>query len=93
LDKINIRYDTADVLLVEVPKQPGAFRRICERLAADHLNIDYAYHSFASEKGFKGGGVAVVKVNDLAKARRVLRENDATGRRRQQPGRRPSHAR
>jgi hypothetical protein len=93
LDKINIGYDVADVLLVEVPKQPGAFRKICERLAADHLNIDYAYSSFASQKGTKGGGLAVVKVNNLAKAQKVLGENNHARRRKVQPGRRPAHAR
>src|SRR5512140_1643228 len=64
LDKLNVRHDVADVLLVEVPNQPVAFRKICERLAADHLNIDYAYASFA-ERGSKGGGLAVFKVNNL----------------------------
>ena len=93
LDKINIGYDVADVLLVEVPKQPGAFRKICERLAAEHLNIDYAYSSFASQKGTKGGGLAVVKVNNLAKAQKVLGENNHARRRKVQPGRRPAHAR
>lgn len=92
LDKMNVRYDTADVLLVDVPRQPGAFRKICERLAVDHLNIDYAYSSFASQGGTKRGALAVIKVNDLAKAQRVLRENGSAGRRRL-PGRRPAHAR
>lgn len=89
LDQMDISYDAADVLLVDVPGKPGAFRKVCERLASDHLNIDYAYSSFA---GGKGGGLAVIKVNDLAKAQRVLSENGAR-RRRLQPGRRPSHAR
>jgi hypothetical protein len=93
LDKINIGYDVAEVLLVEVPKQPGAFRKICERLAADHLNIDYAYSSFASQKGTKGGGLAVIKVNNLTKAQKVLGENNHARRRKAQPGRRPVHAR
>jgi hypothetical protein len=48
LDDINIRYEAADVLLADVPSQTGAFRKICERLAAEHLNIDYAYCSFGS---------------------------------------------
>jgi hypothetical protein len=95
LDKSNIRYDTADVLLVEVPKQPGAFRKICERLAAEHLNIDYAYSSFASQKGVKGGGIAVIKVNNLAKAQKVLGENNHARRKKAPPVRRPraAHAR
>ena len=91
LEKTNVSFDTTDVLMVEVPSQSGAFRRICERLAADHLNIDDAYCSFNSGGGAKGGGLAVIRVNNLAKARRVLSENGTTVRRK--PGRRPVHAR
>ena len=71
LDKLSIRYEKTNVLLVEVPKQAGAFRNICEHLAAEHLNIDYAYASFA-EQGAKGGGLAVFKTNNLAKSQKVL---------------------
>jgi hypothetical protein len=93
LEKVNLRFDATDVLLVEVPSQSGAFRRICERLAADHLNIDYAYCSFNAGSGNKGGVLAVIKVNDLAKAQRVLAENGSATRRTTRPGRRPVHAR
>ncbi len=99
LDKLNIAYEPADVLLVEVPNQPGAFGKICERLAGDHLNIDYAYCSFnasSATRGTKAGVLAVIKVNDLAKAQRVLGENGgATVRpaRRKTPVRRPVFAR
>jgi len=92
LEKANLRSDATDVLLVDVPSQAGAFRRICERLAADHLNIDYAYCSFSAGSASKGGVLAVIKVNDLAKAQRVLTENGSTTRR-TRPGRRPVHAR
>ena len=91
LEKASVRFDAVDVLLVEVPSQPGGFRKICERLAADHLNIDYAYSSLNSSGGVRGGAVAVIKVNDLAKAQRVLSENGTTARRK--PGRRPAYAR
>jgi len=94
LDQLNVTYEPADVLLIEVPSQPGAFRRICERLASEHLNIDYAYCSFGGDGGHQRGGLAVIKVNDLAKAQRVLSDNGAARRRRLQlPGRRPAHAR
>ena len=90
LEKINIRFDPADVLLVEVPSQAGAFRKICEKLAVEHLNIDYAYCSFSSGRGVRGGVLAVIKVNDLSKAQRVLSENGTTPARVQRrPGRRP----
>lgn len=88
LDKMNIRYESTEVLLAEISNQPGGFRKICERLATEHLNIDYAYCSFNSDKKAKGGVLAVIKVNDLAKARRLLSENGTNGRRRP-PMRRP----
>jgi hypothetical protein len=77
LEKSNIRYDATDVLLVEIPSQPGGFRKMCEKLAAEHLNIDYAYCSFTGGGKLKGGVLAIIKVNDLAKAQRVLSENGA----------------
>jgi hypothetical protein len=91
LDNLNIPYDSTDVLLADIPNQPGGFRRICERLASEHLNIDYAYCSFNCSKKAKGGVLAVIKVNDLAKAQRLLSENGSTGRRRP-PMRRPVKA-
>jgi len=90
LEKASVRFEATDVLLVEVPNHSGGFRNICERLAADHLNINYAYSSFNGSKA-KGGVLAVIKVNDLAKAQRVLSENGSSSRRK--PGRRPVHTR
>ena len=92
LESMNVRFEPSDVLLVEVPNQAGAFRKICERLAAEHLNIDYAYCSFSSDRGLKGGGLAVIKVNNLGKAQKVLGENGATATRRKLPVRRPMRA-
>ena len=93
LDRANLRFEATDVLVVEIPNQAGGFRKICERLAGDHLNIDYAYSSFDDAGKGKGGALvlAVIKVNDLAKAQRVLNENGSTTRRK--PGRRPAYAR
>ena len=78
---------TTDVLLVEIPSQPGGFRKICEKLAAEHLNIDYAYCSFNGGGKQKGGVLAVIKVNDLSKAQRLLSENGTA--RKKMPFRRP----
>ncbi len=88
LDRLNVRYEASDVLLVEIPNQPGAFRKVCERLAADHLNIDYAYASFTGRSA-KGGGAAVIKVNNLLKAQKVLSENGSPVSRKKLPVRRP----
>jgi hypothetical protein len=86
LEKLGIRFEGTDVLLVEIPTQPGGFRKVCEKLAAEHLNIDYAYHSDNMGKA-KLGALAVIKVNDLAKAQRVLSVNGTT--RKKQAFRRP----
>ncbi len=91
LDGMNVRYDAADVLLVEVPNQSGAFRKICEKLAADHLNIDYAYCALGNGNGTRGS-IAVIKVNDLGKAQKVLTEGTVSTKKKV-PGRRPVHAR
>lgn len=87
LETMSIRYDVADVLLVEVPSQAGGFSKICEKLAIEHLNIDYAYCSFSGGGRLNGGVLAVIKVNDLAKAQRVLSESVAV--RKKMPFRRP----
>jgi hypothetical protein len=87
LEQLNVRHDVTDVLLVEIPSQPGGFSNICEKLAAEHLNIDYAYCSFNGGGKQKGGVLAVIKVNDLSKAQRLLTVN-GTGRKKM-PFRRP----
>ncbi len=96
LQELNLPFEQSDVLVVEVAAQPGAFRRVCERLASEHINIDYAYCSFGGESGVRGGGLAVIRVNDLSKAQRVLAENGNHARRRgrtQLPARRPIRVR
>ena len=93
LSRASVHFEVTDVLVIDVQSQSGAFRKICERLAADHLNINYAYSSFDSGQGVRGGALAVIKVNDLTKAQRVLSENGNSAARRKLPRRRPVHAR
>lgn len=88
LTQLNLRYEINDVLLAEVPTQQNGFSHLCERLALEHLNIDYAYCSFNGSGKTKGGVSAVIKVNDLAKAQRIMSEN-LNGRHRRLPMRRP----
>lgn len=92
LEKNNIRFEATDVLLAPISAQNGAITKVCERLAAEHLNIDYVYCALGSQGRGKGAGVVVIKVNDLAKAQRVLSENVAPARRKL-PTRRPIHSR
>jgi hypothetical protein len=93
LDGINVNYDVADVLLVEINAQTGGLPRVCQRLAEDHLNIDYSYGSLLPV-GQKGGSLAVIKVNDLSRAQKLLGESAANGQkpRKPQPKKRPAPA-
>ncbi len=95
LESINVKFDICDVLLVTVSHQSGGLPKVCQRLASEHLNIDYAYGSHDSPVRSKGGSVAIVKVNDLTKAQRVLEIAVPVNgyRPTKRPGRRPAHAR
>jgi hypothetical protein len=88
LDQMNIPYETTEVLLAEIPSQAGGFGHLCERLATYHLNIDYAYCSFNPQGKAKGCVLAVIKVNDLAKAQHVIAVN-GHARNKRLPMRRP----
>jgi hypothetical protein len=88
LTQLNVPYETTEVLLAEVPNHSGGFGNLCQRLATYHLNIGYAYCSFSGQGKAKGNVCAVIKVNDLSKARRVIGEN-GQARNKRLPMRRP----
>lgn len=92
LEKQNIRFEVTDVLLAPVSSQNGALSKVCERLAAEHMNIDYVYCALGAHAKVRGAGVVVIKVNDLTKAQRILADNSSPARRKL-PGRRPVHTR
>ena len=87
LQTMNVKHDTAEVLLADLNSRNGSFRKVCERLASQRLNIDYAYGSHSNGKS-KGGSLAVIKVNDLVKAQRVLSQGATGTRQRAKPVRR-----
>src|SRR5688572_21736957 len=51
LADLNLQATENDVLAVELRNQPGALSRVCEQLAAGHINIDYAYCSSGGRNG------------------------------------------
>jgi len=62
-----------DVLLVPVPDKPGQLARVSRRLAKAKVNIEYAYGSSSSNGG--RDAFLVVRVNDIAKAKKALQGN------------------
>ncbi|MGL4465685.1 MAG: hypothetical protein ACRC1K_26340, partial [Planctomycetia bacterium] len=62
----------SDVGMIELKHQPGALAHLCERLAAEHVNIDYIYCSAGAKNGKV---VAVLKAAPLAKVKAIVTEN------------------
>lgn len=69
LQAMNTPATETDVLLVELRNQPGALAHVCEILAAEHINIEYAY---CSSGGRNGKVFGIFKVSNSDKAARVL---------------------
>ena len=69
LGRTHDRWTETDVAVIELPNEPGAFAKIAGKLAAEHINISYAYCT----GGAHGGRTtAVFKVADMKKARKIL---------------------
>jgi hypothetical protein len=71
LRALSTPHTETDVVMVELRNQPGALAHICEMLAAEHVNIDYAY---CSAGGRNGRTYGIFKVSNTEKALRVLGE-------------------
>ena len=72
LSKLNMPYNTTDVLCVNLDNKPGALATVAEKLAKNHINISYAYCT----AGAKGGRTTgVLKVADVKKAMKILQQN------------------
>lgn len=82
LQAANAHYTESDVLAVELKNQPGALANVCERLAQEHVAIDYAY---CSSGGRNGKVFGIFKVSNLEKAQRVLADGAKTQRRLEKP--------
>ncbi len=80
---LNIPFEEQDVVSVEMRNHPGALAQVCEQLADEHINIDYAY---CSAGGRNGKTVGVFKVSNTPKAMQVLGESPGTRARRARHG-------
>lgn len=60
-----------DILMVPMPNRPGALADVVSRLAAAHVNVNYAYCTTGAKNGKAFG---IFKVSDVPKAMGVLSE-------------------
>ena len=89
LTGLGVAFEVAEVLALEMDDRPGALTRLLERLAEEHINIEYAYASGASTRG---RALGIFHTSNPKRALQVLRETPANGLERP-AGRRPLHAR
>ncbi|MBN2212512.1 MAG: ACT domain-containing protein [Sedimentisphaerales bacterium] len=68
--KLGVPVNETEVLCVNISNQAGAFADVAGRLAAAHVNINYAYCTAGARGGRTTG---VLKVADLKKALKVLK--------------------
>ncbi len=70
LARAHDQFTETEVLAMDLSNKPGAFAAAADKLAAEHININYAYCT----GGARGGKTtAIFKVADLNKALRVLK--------------------
>jgi len=63
------RWTECEVLAIDLENKPGAFSAVTQELAAEHINITYAYCT----GGAVGGRVtAIFKVSDMNKALKLF---------------------
>ena len=91
LTSLGTPFQETEVLVVALDNRPGALAKVCEKLAEEHVNIDYAYCSAGTRNGRT---VGIFRVSNLIKASHALTNNrNLPSRQRQKPGRRPAFAR
>jgi hypothetical protein len=89
LTSLGTEYRVTEALAVELENRTGALAKILERLAEEHINIDYAY---ASTDSGQGKAVGIFHTNNTKRALQVLREA-ASNSSEKAAGRRPLHSR
>ncbi len=71
LRRLDVPMTETEVLVVEMSNRPGAMADVCGRLAASHVNVNYAYVT----TGVAGGrACAILKVADTKRGMAILGE-------------------
>ena len=89
LTSLGTEYKISEVLAVDLENRTGALARVLERLAEEHINIDYAYASTASTQG---KALGIFHTNNTKRALQVLSESSGNSAEKA-GGRRPLHSR
>ncbi len=63
------RWTETQVLVLELDNTPGAFAAACQRLAANEINVTYAY---ATSGPSQSTASVIFKIDDVERARKLL---------------------
>lgn len=89
LTSLGTGFRLTEVLAVGLENRTGALSKVLEKLAEEHINIDYAYASTASSQGKSLG---IFHTNNTKRALQILGESAANSGEKA-GGRRPLHSR
>lgn len=78
----------AEVLAVQIDNRTGSLAGVLEKLAAEHINIEYAYISSSANQG---KALAIFHATNVKRAQQILRDSTPTAEK--SAGRRPLHSR
>jgi len=91
LTSLGTEFICAEVIATRMDNKPGVLAQILERLAAEHINIEYAYASHATDSG---KALAILQTSNPKRALQILQETGSNGLARvRSGGRRPLHSR
>jgi hypothetical protein len=90
LTSLGTESEHRDVLAVELDNRPGALARILEKLAEEHINIEYAY---AAASTAPGRSLGIFFVSNPKRALQILTDAANGTADRTPAGRRPLHSR
>jgi hypothetical protein len=89
LTAVGTESEHREVLAVEMENRPGALARILEKLAEEHINIEYAY---VAPGAAQGKSLGIFHMSNPRRAMQILVDS-ANGAERPNGGRRPLHTR
>jgi hypothetical protein len=91
LTALGIEFRICDVVAVQLENRTGSLARVLERLAEEHINVEYAYASTTSSPG---KALGIFHTSNPKRASQILSEATSSNSTTNRPaGRRPLHSR
>jgi len=90
LTSLGTEYRITEVMAVPMENRTGALAKLLERLAEEHINVEYAY---VSTTGAPGKSLAIFQTSNPKRAAQILSESGNSFGGERSAGRRPLHSR